>query len=250
MMHPTIQVNHLVKTYPGVTAVDDLSFMVYAGEIFGLLGPNGAGKSSTLTLIEGLRQPDSGDIEVLGFKVKSCPGEVKKRIGVQLQSTSLLDELSALAQVQLFARLYGHKIRRETAVALLAQVGLGEKANALPINWFGTVITLLILALGAACFLTYGSLIAAFTKTGETANSIFIFSLLPMFFIGGGFPPGLLPAQVESIGAWLPVGLINKLILPLLTQKEFHPQTAVSWLALLGYTGLFTLAAARFFKTE
>lgn len=146
-MQATIEVNQLVKTYPGVTAVNDLSFSVYQGEIFGLLGPNGAGKSSTLSMIEGLRQPDTGDIKVLGFDALTQPIQVKKRIGVQLQSTSLLPDLTALAQVRLFAQLYGHNISKETAVSLLEQVGLAEKSAALPSKMSGGQQQRLALAL-------------------------------------------------------------------------------------------------------
>lgn len=146
-MHATVQVENLTKQYPGVTAVDNLTFSVRQGEIFGLLGPNGAGKSSTLTMIEGLRQPDGGTIHLLGMNVLEQPQQIKKRIGVQLQSTSLLPDLTALVQVQLFARLYGHRISKETALKLLDQVGLAEKANSLPNTMSGGQQQRLALAL-------------------------------------------------------------------------------------------------------
>lgn len=120
----------------------------------------------------------------------------------------------------------------------------------LPVNWLGTAVALLILTLSAACFLAYGSLIAAFINQAETANSIFIFTLLPMFFAGGGFPASILPETISKVGAWLPVGLTNKTIMPLLVQGEFHAETAVSLLALLAYTIIFGFLAAKFFKTE
>jgi ABC-2 type transport system ATP-binding protein len=129
---PVIEVADLVKAYPGVKAVDGVSFRVGAGEIFGLLGPNGAGKSTTLSMIEGLRRPDAGTVRVLGFDPATRPAAVKQRIGVQLQSTSLLPDLSALEQVALFARLYGRAANRATALALLERVALADKANALP----------------------------------------------------------------------------------------------------------------------
>ena len=129
---PVIEVADLVKAYPGVKAVDGVSFRVGAGEIFGLLGPNGAGKSTTLSLIEGLRRPDAGTVRVLGFDPATRPAAVKQRIGVQLQSTSLLPDLTALEQVALFARLYGRALNRAGALALLERVALAEKAGALP----------------------------------------------------------------------------------------------------------------------
>ena len=127
-----IQVQGLEKSYPGVKAVDGLSFTVQQGEIFGLLGPNGAGKSSTLAIIEGLRPADSGDVTVLGLDITEQPREIKRRIGVQLQQTSLLPDLTAVEQLQLFARLYGRSLNRDAAHKLLDEVGLAEKANVLP----------------------------------------------------------------------------------------------------------------------
>jgi len=79
-----IQVEHLVKHYPDVKAVDDLSFSVAAGEVFGLLGPNGAGKTTTTEIVEGLRQPDSGTVRVLELDVQRHTDTIKQRIGVQL----------------------------------------------------------------------------------------------------------------------------------------------------------------------
>ncbi|MAU01875.1 MAG: ABC transporter [Anaerolineaceae bacterium] len=127
-----IQVDRLQKSYPGVKAVDGVSFTVPRGEIFGLLGPNGAGKTSTLAILEGLRQADGGQVTVLGYDIQRQPREVKRRIGVQLQQTSLLPDLSAIEQLILFARLYGRSLNKTAAHHLLNEVGLAEKANALP----------------------------------------------------------------------------------------------------------------------
>jgi ABC-2 type transport system ATP-binding protein len=134
---PVIEVADLVKTYPGVRAVDGISFSVGAGEIFGLLGPNGAGKTTTLGIIEGVRRPDGGQVRVLGRDVGREAAAVKRRIGVQLQSTSLLPDLAAVEQVELFARLYGRALDRAGALALLDRVDLREKATALPANLSG-----------------------------------------------------------------------------------------------------------------
>lgn len=127
-----IQVDQLEKSYPGVKAVDGVSFSVQRGEIFGLLGPNGAGKSSTLAILEGLRAADSGRVTVLGLDIEQWPREVKRRIGVQLQQTSLLPDLTAIEQLRLFARLYGRSLNRTVAHSLLDEVGLAEKADVLP----------------------------------------------------------------------------------------------------------------------
>ncbi len=144
---PVISVTNLVKSYPGVCAVDGISFTVQAGEIFGLLGPNGAGKSTTLGIIEGVRRPDGGTVCVLGQDVGRAMAAVKRRIGVQLQSTSLLPDLSAVEQVELFARLYGRVLDRSGALALLDRVDLRAKARALPATLSGGQAQRLALAL-------------------------------------------------------------------------------------------------------
>ena len=78
---PAIEVEHLVKHYPSVKAVDDVSFSVAAGEVFALLGPNGAGKTTTTEIVEGLRQPDSGAVRVLGLDTVRQADAIKQRIG-------------------------------------------------------------------------------------------------------------------------------------------------------------------------
>lgn len=142
-----IEVENLVKHYPGVKAVDGVSFTVRRGEIFGLLGPNGAGKTTTLQVIEGLRPADDGRVTVLGHAVARHAGHVKRRIGVQLQRTSLLPEMTAVEQVLLFARLYGRRLNRANALRLLDQVELRAKAAALPENLSGGQQQRLALAL-------------------------------------------------------------------------------------------------------
>src|SRR5262245_24515555 len=86
---PAIEVERLVKHYPSVKAVDDVSFGVAVGEVFALLGPNGAGKTTTTEIIEGLRQPDSGSVRVLGLDSGRQSHAIKQRIGIQLQTTAL-----------------------------------------------------------------------------------------------------------------------------------------------------------------
>jgi ABC-2 type transport system ATP-binding protein len=83
---PIITVKNLVKNYGDFNAVQDISFEVYEGEIFGLLGPNGAGKTTTLEIIETLRDKTSGQIMVDGFNIEKDADSIKKRIGVQLQA--------------------------------------------------------------------------------------------------------------------------------------------------------------------
>ena len=127
-----IKVSNLVKAYGDVRAVNGISFDVRRGEIFGLLGPNGAGKTTTLSILEGLLRADDGTVQVLERDVKTDAIQVKQRIGVQLQSTSLLPDLRVIEQVMLFSRLYGQPISREQAIARLEKVSLDEKVNAFP----------------------------------------------------------------------------------------------------------------------
>jgi ABC-2 type transport system ATP-binding protein len=130
-----------------VRAVDGVSFDVRAGEIFGLLGPNGAGKTSTLNILQGLRRADSGQVRVLGLDIATAARAIKRRIGVQLQRTSLLPDLTALEQVSLFARLYGRQLNRANALGLLERVVLADKAGALPAKLSGGQQQRLALAL-------------------------------------------------------------------------------------------------------
>ena len=127
-----IQVGNISKAFGSVKAVDALSFEVYRGEIFGLLGPNGAGKTTTLTIIEGLRSADAGSVGVLGMDISTEAPAIKARIGVQLQSTSLLPDLAAIEQVMLLSRLYGRPFDLSEARSLLERFGLGEKARSRP----------------------------------------------------------------------------------------------------------------------
>src|SRR5919201_6342546 len=102
-----ISVRGLTKRYGQHVAVDGVTFSVEQGEAFGILGPNGAGKTTTLEMIEGLRKPDAGQIAVLGERVWPDPRRIQARIGVQLQTTSLFNRLSATELLELFARFYG-----------------------------------------------------------------------------------------------------------------------------------------------
>jgi ABC-2 type transport system ATP-binding protein len=121
-----LEVTNLVKEYGEKRAVNDLSFHVKKGEIFGLLGPNGAGKTTTLECIEGLRKPTSGNILVAGIKSQSHSGEFYKTIGVQLQSSGIPEMMTCKEAVNFFGRYHGVKPTDE----LLIRLGLKEKLNA------------------------------------------------------------------------------------------------------------------------
>ncbi|RPD51371.1 ABC transporter ATP-binding protein [Paracnuella aquatica] len=122
-----ISVEHLVKHYGDFVAVKDLSFDVYEGEIFGLLGPNGAGKSTTLEIIETLREKTSGKVMVAGYDLDAQPNEIKKIIGVQLQSSGFYPGLNLLELIDLFSGLYNRKV---DPWQLLDTVNLRDKAKA------------------------------------------------------------------------------------------------------------------------
>ena len=128
-MDAAISVAGLTKRYGGRTVVDGVTFEVRQGESFGILGPNGAGKTTTLEMIEGLRQPDGGEITLLGDPVWPDPRRIQARIGVQLQSTSLFDMLTARELLELFAKFYLRPDAAERAQASLELVGLEAKAD-------------------------------------------------------------------------------------------------------------------------
>jgi ABC-2 type transport system ATP-binding protein len=122
---PVLDVSSLVVTYGSQQAVADVSFRVERGEIFGLLGPNGAGKTSTLSSIEGLVRPASGEILVDGVDVRHDPILAKSRLGVQLQTSSFQSELNIEQIVRLYAGLYGVPMSTRDIADALGQVGLG-----------------------------------------------------------------------------------------------------------------------------
>lgn len=124
-----IHLQNVSKNYGTHTAVDGINLEVQPGEIFGILGPNGAGKTTTLEMIEGLRAPDNGTITVAGFDAVKQVDEVRKLIGVQLQSTSLFPYLSAKELVELFGHFYGIENPGQRADDLLKQVDLTDKAG-------------------------------------------------------------------------------------------------------------------------
>jgi ABC-2 type transport system ATP-binding protein len=122
-----IEVSSLRKVYGDLVAVDDVSFTVERGEIFGILGPNGAGKTTTLEMVEGLREPDGGESLILGERTWPRNAGVLPRIGVQLQASAFFERLTAREQIRTFASLYG--VGPDLADAWLERVGLTDKAD-------------------------------------------------------------------------------------------------------------------------
>ena len=121
-----IEVEHLRKRYGAKVAVDDISFAVAEGEIFGLLGRNGAGKSTTVDCIAGLRRADSGRIRVAGLDPRRDRGEVRQLLGVQLQEADLPDKLTVAEAMRLYASFYA---RAADTAGLLDALDLTEKRN-------------------------------------------------------------------------------------------------------------------------
>ena len=126
-MAETITTTDVVKHYGSVTAVDGVSLSVGDGEFFGILGPNGAGKTTLVEMMEGLREPDTGSITVLGQPVWPRNTALLTRIGVQLQGTSFFERLTAREQLATFAAAYGAPASRVDE--MLEMVGLTDKAS-------------------------------------------------------------------------------------------------------------------------
>jgi ABC-2 type transport system ATP-binding protein len=126
-MPAKVIVRDLKKRYDGVEAARGVTFEIEDGEIFGLIGPNGAGKTTTVECVIGLREPDSGTVEVCGIDARQQPRDVKQRIGAALQTTALQDKITPREALILFGSFF----RRKADVAgLLERFGLIEKADA------------------------------------------------------------------------------------------------------------------------
>jgi ABC-2 type transport system ATP-binding protein len=124
---PVIQIEHLRKVYGSTVAVDDVSFEVYQGEIFGMVGTNGAGKTTSIECIEGLRHQDHGSIRVFGIDPHKKTHDLRRKVGVQLQESQLQPRLKVWEALDLFASFYESPLDWEK---LLEQLGLTEKRNA------------------------------------------------------------------------------------------------------------------------
>ncbi|NJC16011.1 ABC transporter ATP-binding protein [Micromonospora profundi] len=123
---PVIEVTSLHKRYGDLVAVDDVSFAVEAGEIFGILGPNGAGKTTTVECVSGLRTPDSGTVSVLGLDPRKDANQLRQQVGVQLQESQLPDRLRVAEALELYASFYRNPA---DPARLIDKLGLGEKRN-------------------------------------------------------------------------------------------------------------------------
>ena len=136
-----IEVQHLVKAFGSFHAVDDISFSVKRGEIFGFLGANGAGKTTAMHMLTGLNQPTSGTGNVAGFDIRTQHEDIKKHIGYMSQKFSLYEDLTVSENIRLFAGIYGMKDREiaEKTDQLLERLQFTDHRNdlvkSLPLGW-------------------------------------------------------------------------------------------------------------------
>ena len=130
-MPPLLQIDHLAKAYGPVRAVQDISFSVRPGEIYGLLGPNGAGKTTTISMISGLLVPDGGSISIAGRPLAADPQAAKRLMGVVPQELALYEELSAAENLEFWGRLAGldTKTARVRTAEILAALTLSDRAR-------------------------------------------------------------------------------------------------------------------------
>ena len=141
--HPAVTIEHLQKRYGDTVAVRDVGFEVGVGELFGILGPNGAGKTTTLECLEGLRDPDSGRLEILGVDVVAEPASARRLLGVQLQVAGLPPTMRVREAMQFFCAYRGVAPRDD----LLARFGLTDKLQATYASLSGGQQRRLVLAL-------------------------------------------------------------------------------------------------------
>jgi ABC-2 type transport system ATP-binding protein len=125
---PVVTIQHLVKRYGNFLAVNDVSFSIMEGEIFGIIGPNGAGKTTTVECISGLRVPDSGTVSVNGLSPQKDRNKVREFLGVQLQESSMPPRLKVSEAVELFASFYPNPIDPD---GLLDTLGIKNVKNSI-----------------------------------------------------------------------------------------------------------------------
>jgi len=149
-----IRVENLSASYgrgaKAVQALSEVNLAIQQGEIFGLLGPNGAGKTTLLSCLEGLHKPDQGSVRISGFSVSEEPQHTKAQLGIQLQRTALLDELTVIELVQVYAALYQVYLSSSEIEALLDRFGLSDQRRKLARRLSGGQQQRLALALALA----------------------------------------------------------------------------------------------------
>jgi len=128
-MSAIIKVNHLSKQFKDTKAVDDLSFTVNEGDVYGFLGQNGAGKSTTIRMLLSLITPSEGEIVIFGKKLQTHRSEILKQVGAVIEKPDLYKYLSAYDNLSIFAKMSGSKVSRELLMKQLEMVGLADRAN-------------------------------------------------------------------------------------------------------------------------
>lgn len=128
-MASVVEVNHLTKKYNNTLAVNDLSFTVQEGDVYGFLGQNGAGKSTTIRMLLTLIAPTGGEITIFGKKLSSHRSEILRNVGAVIEKPDLYKYLSAYDNLSIFAKMSGMKVTRQLLMNQLQMVGLDERAN-------------------------------------------------------------------------------------------------------------------------
>lgn len=126
-----LNIVHITKKFGQIQAVNDVSFEVQAGEVYGLLGPNGAGKSTTIRCVSGLAQPDEGEVLINGFNIQSEPIKAKQQLGLVPQDLALYQDLTATDNLNFWGQAYGLKgaVLKQRIETVLAQIGLQDRAK-------------------------------------------------------------------------------------------------------------------------
>lgn len=128
-MNAVIQVKHLTKDFKDLKAVNDLSFTVEAGQVYGFLGQNGAGKSTTIRMLLTLIKPSSGEIEIFGMNLLKHRKEILRQVGAIIERPDLYKYLTALENLRIFAAMSGVKVSEKKLMDQLSMVGLAERAH-------------------------------------------------------------------------------------------------------------------------
>ena len=128
-MKTILQTNQLCKSFKDFKAVDNLSFQVHQGDIFGFLGQNGAGKSTTIRMLLSLIQPDSGSIEIFGMNLQTNRNDILRNVGAVIEKPDLYKYLSAYDNLKLFAKMSGIKVTKSLLMDQLELVGLASRYN-------------------------------------------------------------------------------------------------------------------------
>ncbi|MCI8332744.1 MAG: ABC transporter ATP-binding protein [Clostridiales bacterium] len=127
-MEELLTINHLIKTFGKRRVVDDVSFSVQSGEVFGFLGPNGAGKTTTIKMVMGFLFPDSGDISICGYSLKNKYEKAMAHIGGIVENPEMFKEFSGRKNIEMYARIHGH-IEKKRIDEVIDLVGMSARAN-------------------------------------------------------------------------------------------------------------------------